>query len=206
MQIIDENNQKAAKIAAQFILEGKIIAFPTDTVYGIACDAANSNAVAQLYKIKKRDLKKPIAIFVKDIATAKKIFIFDELAEETLKTFAKKPLTLVLKTRDYNDSDDKIKLANNLNNDENNNLKNKFLGFRIVNRKFITNLLEEFGGTLAVSSANPSGQESAISADDVKKYFPKLDLLVDGGFSQQKTASTVIKIANQKIEILRQDL
>lgn len=198
MQIIDEKDLNAAAIAAKFLRDGKIIAFATDTVYGIACDASNSKAIDSLYKIKNRDIKKPIAIFVKNITIAKKIFIFDELAKKTIQEFASKPLTLVLKTKLNNP----IKLADNLNlNDDNS--KNKFLGFRIVNHKFVKNLLKEFDGILAVSSANISGLEPATKSDVVKKYFPNLDLLIDGGQLKLKNASTVIKISNKKLQILR---
>ena len=74
MQIIKESDLNSVDLACDFLAAGKIIAFATDTVYGLAVDASNSNAVEALYKLKKRDEKKPIAIFVKDLEAAKKYF------------------------------------------------------------------------------------------------------------------------------------
>ena len=60
------------------IKQGGVIVFPTDTVYGLVCDATNQKAIQKLFQIKKRDLKKPIPVFVKDIEMAKQIAVVDE--------------------------------------------------------------------------------------------------------------------------------
>jgi L-threonylcarbamoyladenylate synthase len=200
MLIVKENEKKALKLAVKFLKAGKAISFATDTVYGIACDASNSKAVAALYKIKNRQEKNPIAIFVKDLVTAKKIFSFDETAEKIAEKYLTKGLTFVLKTRPQA----ALKLSAKLNKN-----KDGFLGFRIVNRSFIKKIFKKFNGPLAVTSANTSGQKAAINAKEVEKYFSKnkaLALLVDGGISKQKMASTVVKISDGKIMILRQGL
>ena len=93
-----------------------------------------------------------------------------------------------------------LNLAPNLNeNDE-------FLGFRIVETNFLQELFKNFSGILAVTSANISGQQAAISAEEVKKYFnfSTIDLLIDGGVCQKKIPSTVVKISDEKITILRE--
>lgn len=196
MLIIKESDTNALELACESLRLGKIISFTADTVYGLAVDASNFKAVEALFALKKRDPKKPIAIFVKDLASAKKIFSFDEVAEKFAEKFASESLTLILETK----PESSALLASNLNqNDE------RFLGFRIVNRDFIKNLLEKFGGILAVTSANPSNEKAAITALEVEKYFAKsnLDLLVDGGKSEREIASAVIKIVNGKIQIIR---
>ena len=76
MLVVKEGDPDALNIACDFLCAGKIISFATDTVYGLAADATNHAAIATLYRIKNRDEKKPIAIFVKDLTTAKKIFYF----------------------------------------------------------------------------------------------------------------------------------
>ena len=196
MLIIKESDTNALELACESLRLGKIVSFTADTVYGLAVDASNSKAVEALFALKKRDPKKPIAIFVKDLASAKKIFSFDEVAEKFAEKFASESLTLILETK----PESSALLAPNLNqNDE------KFLGFRIVNRDFIKNLLEKFGGSLAVTSANPSNEKAAITALEVENYFTKsnLDLLVDGGKSEREIASAVIKIVSGKIQIIR---
>lgn len=196
MKIILENNCESVALACQFLREGKVVAFATDTVYGIAVDATNERAVDGLYLIKKRDVKKPIAVFVKNLKIAEQIFCFDKIAKKIAEKFLPGSLTLVLKQR----SDSHIKIAKNLNCDAQN-----FLGFRIVDCDFIARLMAEFDGILAVTSANPSGLESAIRASEVEKYFANsgLSLIVDGGNLSPKNISTVVKIVDQKIEILR---
>ncbi len=196
MQIIKESDPKSVHQACCVLQEGGVVSFPTDTVYGLAADATNFAAVEKIFKLKARDPKKPIAIFVKDLKTAEKIFLFDDLAKEFAKKFTSESLTLVLRINP--------KISNplasnlNINNDE-------FLGFRIVNHNFVQNLLSKFNGILAVTSANTSGQNAAISAKEVEEYFcdSDLDLLIDGEKSGSGSASSVIKINDGKFEILR---
>ena len=76
MIIISEKNPDSVNLAIKYLKQGKVIALPTDTVYGVAVDASNYKAVSNLYKIKNRDIKKPVAIFVRNILIAKKIFYF----------------------------------------------------------------------------------------------------------------------------------
>jgi len=194
MQIINEKDFDAANTACEFLRAGKIISFATDTVYGIASDASNSKAVEGLYKIKKRDEKKPVAIFLKDLASAKKIFHFDELAQEIAQKYLPGALTLVLPIK-Y-EALPMLAPNLNINNDG-------FVGFRIVNCTFIKKLFEKFDGILAVTSANISGQKAAITDEDVAKNLPNIDLLICGQ-TPQGEASTVAKISDRKINILRQ--
>lgn len=194
MQVINEKDPKAIELACEFLRQGKIISFATDTVYGIAADASNFKAVEKLYKLKNRDDKKPIAIFLKDLAAAKKIFLFDEISEKIAQNFLPGKLTLVLETKSKTASG----LASNLNKNQDN-----FLGFRIVDNFFITNLFKNFDGILAVTSANLTNQNAAKSAAEVEKYFTDLDLVIDGGICVFEP-STVAKISNKKITILRQ--
>lgn len=195
MRIIKEENNEALELALKFLREGKLIAFATDTIYGIGADAANYKAVEQLYNIKKRQENKPIAIFVADLEMAEEIFIFDDISLKIAKKFLPGPLTLVLPQQKHST----IKLAPNLNNNA-----DDFLGFRLVDKKFIQDLLNKFGGALAVTSANISKGAAAITAEEVADYFSAENILViDGKITKHKIASTVLKISNNKAEILR---
>lgn len=196
MKVILENNKEALKLAVAYLREGKVISFATDTVYGIAADAENERAVECLYNLKKRDHQKPIAVFVKDIKAAEDIFYFDDISKKIAAKFLPGGLTLVLKQR----PESLHKIAKNLNSDAKN-----FLGFRIVDRDFVKKLLAEFDGILAVTSANQAGEEPAVKAKEVADYFlnSDLDLVIDGGDLVQKNISTVVKVFDQKIEILR---
>ncbi len=193
--IITEQNPQAVEQAVKALKAGKVIAIATDTVYGLAVDASNPQAIEELYLLKQRDPKKPIAVFLSKIDQAHEIFEFDEKAQKISRKFLPGALTLVLKQKLETD-----KIAKNLNF-----AADQFLGFRIVDRQFIAQLLEKFGGILAVTSANPAGLDAANNAQEVADYFANsnLSLIVDGGTLHTKIASTVIKVFNQNIEILR---
>ncbi len=196
MLVVKEDDPNALTLACRYLNAGRIIAFATDTTYGLAVDAAHFAAIESLYKIKKRDEKKPFAIFVKTLATAKKIFFFDETAEKIARKFFPGKLTMVLKKR----PESALIIAANLNknNDE-------FLGFRILNHKFTRSLLRKFDGILAVTSANISNEESARSPEQVEKYFAysELGLLIFGETFKKSAHSTVVKISDNQLTILR---
>lgn len=196
MRIIFEDDENAIEIAVDFLQKKKIIAFATDTVYGLAVDAASFEAVALLYNLKKRNKNKPIAIFLPNLKAAEDIFIFDELSKKIAAKFLPGALTLVLKKRPQS----AVQLAKNLNE------KDEFLGFRIVENNFIAKLLEKFGRAIAVTSANISGEKGAISADEIITSFDGqgLNLLIDGGLCYKKNYSTVIKVDNNSLSVLRE--
>jgi L-threonylcarbamoyladenylate synthase len=196
MQIINQKNPQAINLAINYLNSGKIIAFPTDTVYGVAIDATNQEAVKKLYELKQRDFSKPISIFVKDLETAKKLFIFDDLSLKIASKYTPGALTMILKTTNYA----KKILAKNLNI---NDIENDFVGFRIIDSFFIRNFFKKFNGILAVTSANKSGQNSCSSASCVMQELPKIDLLISGNITG-KIASTVIKIHDNNLKIIRQ--
>ena len=196
MKIIKESDNNSVNLACESLNNGQVIAIATDTVYGLAVDASNPQAIEKLYQIKKRDPKKPIAIFVKDLASAKEIFNFDEKAEEIATKFLPGALTIILKTKIQADK----LISKDLNKDN-----PTYLGFRIIDSDFINKLLERSGKILAVTSANPAQEESATTVQEVKNYFKnsQLELIIEGKKSKNKSASTVIKIDNNKISIIR---
>ena len=128
MRIIDQKKSDAVEVAIDFLQRGKVICFATDTVYGVAVDATNPMAVERLYQLKNREKNKPIAIFLKDLKSAKKLFIFNDLAEEIVDKYTPGGITIILKTTNFA----KKILAKNLNN-----IDNDFIGFRIVDSFFI---------------------------------------------------------------------
>lgn len=194
MQIIKESQSDAAKIAADFLSAGKVICLATDTVYGLACDASNESAVKKIYQIKGRSKEKPIAILVKDLDQAKAIFEFNDLSLKIAQEYFPKSLTMILKTKPN-------KLAKNLNQND-----DGFLGFRIIKTNFICRLLKEFPGILALTSANFSNQPEIYNSKMIKKTFLKsdLDLLVDNKSIKKEPHSTIVKILDDKLTILRQ--
>ncbi len=194
MLVIDQKNSNAVDVAIDFLQKGKVICFATDTVYGVAVDATNPSAVERLYQLKNREKNKPIAIFLKDLESAKKIFIFNELANQITKKYMPGGITVILKTTNFA----KKILAKNLNN-----IDDHFIGFRIVDSYFIEKLFEKYNGILAVSSANKAFEDACSSASSVQKNLKDLDLLI-AGKKTSKISSTIVKIDNDKLILIRQ--
>lgn len=194
MLIINKNDNNSLDIACDYLDRGKIISFATETVYGLACDANNKKAIDSIYQIKKRDYNKPLAIFFNNIDQAKKYVKFNELASKISQKYLPGPLTIILPKKNLAN----LKFVSNF--DSNN------LAFRISDDDFAFNLTKKFKSILAVTSANISGGNAATHHDEVKKIFAKLplDLLISGGYCSSKISSTIIKINDNNIELIRQ--
>ena len=190
--IISQYHQDSVNLAMQQLQQQKVIAIPTDTIYGLAVDATNFEAVEKLYALKRRDNQKPIAIFVQNLAMAKEIFAFNELAEKLANLYMPGKITMVLYVKENN-----FNLATNLN------YHHKTIGFRFVDSFFVQKLLHLYQKPLAVTSANISGFEVAKSAQDIAKIFD-LELIIDNEKICSNTASTVVEITENYFKILRQ--
>lgn len=173
------------------ILEnGGVGIIPTDTVYGLCCNALNKEAIKRIYKIKKRDLDKPLVLFVKNEKEIEKYAIVDELSRKIIEKFIPGEITIILKKLDPNFS---ISLK-----------KFDTLGFRIPNSDFIINLLRSLDFPLATTSANISGEKTPKNLDGLKRIFNGVvDFIVDGG-ELGEVPSTVVQVVDKKINILRE--
>ncbi|MDD5644526.1 MAG: L-threonylcarbamoyladenylate synthase [bacterium] len=170
----------AVSEAAKVIKAGGIVAFPTETVYGLGADAGNADAVDRLYKIKGREKKKP---FTNLIASAGQIDSACEVNEEAgkiIREFWPGPVTMLFKSPSGKQ------------------------GYRVPSHKIALTLLRECGRVLAAPSANPSGSENPRDARTVKNYFNgKIDLLIDGGTAELGAESTIIDFSSGKPFMLR---
>jgi len=177
----------------KLLQDGQVIAFPTETIYGLGCDAKNCEAVKKIYRLKKRSYSKPLAVFFKNVKQAKKYLIFNKNANILARNFMPGEITLVLKKK----KNSGLSKFLNINSDT--------LGFRIPNHKFCLQLLEEFGEPICVTSANISGQEISTRSEDVKKYFGDSVYIVrrDNAKSSKK-ASTIIELTKEKVEFIRE--
>jgi L-threonylcarbamoyladenylate synthase len=194
MKVIKETDDLSAKIAANSLQAGEIIAIPTDTIYGLAVDASNDKAVKKIYELKKRSNSKPIAVFAANLKKAQQIVEFNSLAIALINKFPNQPLTLILPKKESPN----YKLSPFLN------LNDNFIGIRIVKHDFIVKLFKEFDGFLAITSANISGQESAQCLSEVENYFSNdLNLIIQGAKSLTKSPSMVIKITDNNYQIIR---
>lgn len=182
---IDPKNPDKAGIeaAALAVKEGKLVAFPTETVYGIAANFFDKQAIERLYKIKKRPVKKPFTVHIADIKAIESLGC--RMTKEALILAGKfwpGPLTMVLPLG-----------------------KDKSLGFRIPANSIALELIKKAGVPIVAPSANLSGHKSPINAQEVLDELDgKIDILIDGGQTNVGVESTVVDMTVDPPKILRE--
>jgi L-threonylcarbamoyladenylate synthase len=174
-------NETAAATAARCLAEGGLVAFPTETVYGLGADAANPAAVARLYQAKGRPSFNPLIAHVGDLAAARRIARFDATATLLAHAFWPGPLTLVLpKTGDCPVAD----LAT---------AGLDTVAVRVPAHPVAQAILRAFGGPVVAPSANLSGHVSPTTAAHVQSDLAgRIDLIVDGGPVAVGVESTIV--------------
>lgn len=182
----------AADEAAEIIRTGGLVAVPTETVYGLAGNGLDEEAVKQIYEVKGRPQVKPLSLMVPG-AEAMDSYCEDVPQEARLlaERFWPGPLTIVLKAKDYIPS---IVLAGG-----------DTVGLRCPDHPMTLELLKKAGVPFAAPSANPSGEESPKTAQKVWDYFSgKIEGIIDGGECGIGRESTIISMAQKPYGILRQ--
>lgn len=182
----------AADEAAEIIKTGGLVAVPTETVYGLAGNGLDEEAVKQIYEVKGRPQVKPLSLMVPG-AEAMDRYCEDvpEGARLLSERFWPGPLTIVLKAKDFIPS---IVLAGG-----------DTVGLRCPDHPMTLELLKKAGVPFAAPSANPSGEESPKTAQKVWDYFSgKIEGIIDGGECGIGRESTIISMAQKPYRILRQ--
>jgi L-threonylcarbamoyladenylate synthase len=184
-------------IAVENIIEGKVIAFPTDSVYGIGGDPQNLEVINRIYDIKFRDRAKGLLLLVSDYEEANKIAEFTDIARKLTDRYWPGQLTLILKKKEP------CIIPPNVTAFQ------KTIGLRVPENEIILHILKNlkergyFGGIIG-TSANYSGEPPSISGEEVsKKILSPIDLIIDGGKSKSKQPTTIVDCTSQKIEFLR---
>ncbi len=188
---VDPQNpcKKTLRKVAELILKGKVVAYPTETVYGLGVNALDEGCVRRLFEIKGRP-KKPISVVVSDLNMAKRIAEINETALKLMKRFLPGPLTIVVKKKDVIPS---ILTAGT-----------EKVGLRMPDHKVPLKIVEYSGVPITSTSANPSGKKSPTRAEEVIRYFgDRVDVVVDGGETKLKVESTVIDTTTYPPKILR---
>ena len=167
--------------AAQIWSDGGLVAFPTETVYGLGADARNDHAVAQIYAAKGRPSFNPLIVHVPDVETARRYVDFSAEAELLASEFWPGALTLVLPLRQ--DAGISPLVTAGLTT----------LAIRVPNGDVAQAVLREFNGPIAAPSANPSGRVSPTSAAHVIAGLSgRIDAVIDGGQCGVGVESTII--------------
>jgi L-threonylcarbamoyladenylate synthase len=182
-------NDSGIKDAYEIIQEGGVVAFPTDTVYGIGCDPRNQNAVNRIYAIKSREKTKYLPVLAYSKKDIENIAFFDEISEKIADKFWPGPVTLILRVKDK-------KIEEILD------LKGK-IAVRVPNHPCILALLEKCR-VLIGTSANFSGQSSFSDSSELTGKFSGYDLLLDGGQIIDSCESTIVEVVDNELKIVRE--
>lgn len=178
--------------AARLIIAGQPVAVPTETVYGLAADATNPEAVARIYEAKGRPSFNPLIVHVSDLPSAEAIGAFDETAVSLAERHWPGPLTLVVPLRD--DAGIASLVTAGL----------PTIGLRVPAHEAMQALLHATGRPLAAPSANASGSISPTRAEHVMKSLGgRVPLIIDGGSTAHGLESTIVAATGGPLRLLR---
>jgi L-threonylcarbamoyladenylate synthase len=190
--VIGEDNPVACAQAAAIIARGGVVAFRTDTLYGLGADPFNQQAGLAIRSLKGREEGKPILVLIAnmddvDRFVAERSILFDRICERHWPG----PLTLVGKAR--------VELPEELT------AGSGTIGVRLPDDANVRDLLRACGGALTATSANLSGQPPARTAQEVESYFPTgIDLIIDGGEVAITQPSTVLDLSGEEPRLIRE--
>lgn len=182
---IDPKNpeREAIKEAAAVIKNGGLVAFPTETIYGLGADYFNENALNRLYEVKERPRNKPFTALISDLKALDRLSCeISERAGGLIKKFWPGPLTLIFNTKD-----------------------GARVGARMPSNKIALAFIAACGAPIAAPSANISGKKPPANAAEVLLGFDgKIDLILDGGKTEIGVESTVLDVSAEPYKILRE--
>lgn len=183
------------RAAVRVLKRGGVIAFPTETTYGLGCDPRSARAVSSIFKIKGRDQKKALLLVASSVADVKKVA---EHAGPSKKLAARHwpgPLTLVLPARAS------ARLAKGV-------ASKKDIAVRVSSSLFVRALVRAYGFPIIATSANRAGEPDCRSGQAVTRVFSsqahKPDLILDGGRLPHRAPSTVARVhTDGRVDVLR---
>lgn len=188
MEFLKPNKNNFKKIITA-LKNGAVLVCPTDTVYGLVCDAHNNKAVEKIFEIKKRDKTQTVPVFVKDIEQAKELADISPKQEKVLRKNWPGQVTGVLEA--------KPGLSELV-------YRKNTIALRMPKYELLNQVLDRFGGPLAQTSANISGEGAITEIAKIKVVFEKEDVLVvDAGDLPKSKPSTIIDLTSDTIKVLR---
>ena len=182
-----ENLEKAAKA----IKDGKLVIFPTETVYGIGANALEKTAAQKIFEAKGRASDNPLIVHISDFDMLEEVAkINDHIEKKLMEHFWPGPLTIILEKKNIIPAEVSANLET--------------VGIRMPSHPVAQKLIKLSGVPIAAPSANLSGRPSGTIVQDIKDEFAgKVDIILDGGMVDIGLESTVIRIIDNKVHILR---
>ena len=183
-------NPRHVERAVQLLSTGGVIAYPTDTYYGLGCDLFSKKAIEKLYQLKERNRKKPLSFLVPDLSDVAKYALVSNFAYRTMKSLTPGPFTFILPaTRQV---------------PEMMMTKQKQVGIRVPDAPLARALAAGLGHPLVTTSATNREGEPLIDPKDIKELLGHgLDLILDGGVLPAEP-STVLSLIGDELEVLRE--
>ena len=184
------NLRNSIQLAANFIREGKLVAFPTETVYGLGANALDPMAVAKIFELKERPSFDPLIVHISHISQVESLTQgIDERVYKLAEKFWPGPLTMVLPK------------SNLVPDIVTSGLQT--VGIRMPSNEIALELITESGCPIAAPSANKFGRISPTTANHVRKQLPNVDFILDGGKTTVGIESTIIRLTENGLQILR---
>lgn len=176
-------SRKKIGLAVKVLKRGGLVAFPTETVYGLGASLVSNRAIARLYKVKRRPANKPFTVHIAGTDAIQEMgCMVTGDAKALIKKFWPGPLTIIL-----------------------NSASGAKIGFRMPDNKIALALIKASGAPIIAPSANLSGSRPPKSAGEVLKQLDgKIDLLIDGGRTRVGVESTVVDMTVRPPAILRE--
>jgi tRNA threonylcarbamoyl adenosine modification protein (Sua5/YciO/YrdC/YwlC family) len=176
--------------AAEVLEEGGLIAYPTDTYYGLGCDLMSKKGIDRLYALKDRDRRKPLSFLCADLSDVSRYALVSSFAYRTMKQLTPGPFTFVLEA---------TKLVPQIMQS-----KQRQVGIRVPQAPLMLAIAAKLGRPIVTSSALDADGNPLVDAKTIKDELgQRLDLILDGG-TQQSEPSTVVSLIGDQIDVLRQ--
>lgn len=183
IKITEDDFESAVDITSEMLKTGGVIVYPTDTVYGLGCDATSDAAVAKIHEIKGIKERRPMSVMVSDFSMLDYYCETGLWEDIILKKYLPGPYTFVLKKLH------ELPVS-----------PTEKIGVRIPDSPFCQALCEKFARPIVTTSANITKQNAPTVFEDVEKsIIDNVDLSIDGGFTKYKSPSVVIDLVERKL-------
>lgn len=195
MQILQQKNLNFTELA-RALETGQTFVYPTETCYGLGCDATNAEAVKKIFQIKQRKEDKPCLLLFPSKDMVKEYVDWNETLESLTQKYWPGALTIVAPLKSNTLFPELLQGQGNT------------IAFRVSNHPFITELFQNYNKPIVSTSANVAGAPNPYSINAVKESFQvqpfKPDIFIDAGELEPEPPSTIVTLEQNKIKILRQ--